>query len=195
MLCVEILSPRKKKKCHEDMENLRVPEQGAIPVSVEINRCGDDEDVFLDNSRHGTRNNANGLFTTFSTHKQPATAAADTSYIQYSLPPPRKKSAWVEDTCDDDDMSVLMSNHDDDISLLASHDPNPRDLTDTHFITSEELRGPDRPEIQNEIREGKLCEAPTFQASLALKDLNEKLRGPSKGKGGGYRAPDLDPFV
>ncbi|KAF8058012.1 hypothetical protein FPV67DRAFT_1428985, partial [Lyophyllum atratum] len=66
-------------------------------------------------------------------------------------------------------------------------------------ITSIELRGDgaDTPEILEEVREGKLREAPNvLQASHALKDLNEKIKGPSKGKGGGYKAPtDLDPFV
>ncbi|KAF8057783.1 hypothetical protein FPV67DRAFT_1360849, partial [Lyophyllum atratum] len=44
--------------------------------------------------------------------------------------------------------------------------------------------------------EGKLREAPNvLQASRALKDLNELTRGPPKGKGGGYKAPSLDPFI
>lgn len=46
------------------------------------------------------------------------------------------------------------------------------------------------------IRPGKLREAPSEHfAALALKDLKLVLRGPSKGKGGGYKHPVLDPFV
>jgi hypothetical protein len=44
--------------------------------------------------------------------------------------------------------------------------------------------------------DGKLWQAPSeLRAVEALKDLSSKLQGDSRGKGGGYRDPDLDPFI
>lgn len=45
-------------------------------------------------------------------------------------------------------------------------------------------------------RDGKLREAPSQVAALdALNTIKDALRGKSKGKGGGFRPPDLDTFV
>jgi hypothetical protein len=44
--------------------------------------------------------------------------------------------------------------------------------------------------------DGKLREAPTVElAALALADLKKMLQGNSRGKGGGYKDPNINPFV
>jgi hypothetical protein len=44
--------------------------------------------------------------------------------------------------------------------------------------------------------DGKLREAPTMElAALALADLKKMLQGNSRGKGGGYKDPGINPFV
>lgn len=45
-------------------------------------------------------------------------------------------------------------------------------------------------------RDGHLCKAPTVEAAdKALDNLHVFLCGPSKGQGGGYKPPLLDPFM
>ncbi|KAG6871911.1 hypothetical protein C0995_014962 [Termitomyces sp. Mi166 len=103
-------------------------------------------------------------------------------------------SPWVEDV--NDDKSILAHHGlgycqdtliDDTISLSES--------SNSTMTASKSKPNGDVSDSGDEIRKGKLHEAPTeFQAAAALKDLKEKLQGPSKEKGGKYKAPNLDPF-
>ncbi|KAG5634667.1 hypothetical protein H0H81_001201 [Sphagnurus paluster] len=52
------------------------------------------------------------------------------------------------------------------------------------------------PKIAAELCKGKLQEAPIVDAAQdALNDFMRELKGPSRGKSGGYHAPEHDPFV
>ncbi|KAG6886806.1 hypothetical protein C0995_004483, partial [Termitomyces sp. Mi166 len=129
----------------------------------------------------------------------PPATVLDATYIEYSLPPPQRRSSWVEDVPEEDSDGISL--HHNDNSILASFDQTPpcnlAEIDKTDSITSTELGdGLVQSVALKEIREGKLCEASNIlQASLALKNLMDTLRGPLRGKGGGYKKPDLDPFV
>ena len=122
------------------------------------------------------------FFLTQTALKEP-TEAPRTFYSEFSLPPVRFPKATMED-CDDESIS-------DDISMISSICSITSDRSDISSDHSVLIRPGD-----GDIPNGKMRMVPSMlMAKHALVDVNGFLRGQAKGKGGGYHAPKLDPFL
>ena len=119
--------------------------------------------------------------------KEP-TEAPQTFYSEFSLPPVRFPKATVED-CDEDDCDSILGAGHDDISSIHSITSDKTDISSDHSVHH------NRPS-NGDIPNGQMRMVPSMlMAKQALADMTILLRGKSKGKGGGYHAPKLDPFV
>ncbi|KAG6859358.1 hypothetical protein C0995_009365 [Termitomyces sp. Mi166 len=171
---VKILSPQKKRRVRSNKENEYPASENSLKTNISL-----DSDAFMDTSIPSSKNDQTGSFSNFFCDPQPPATVLDATYIEYSLPPPQRRSPWVEDVPEEDSDSISL--HHNDNSILVSFDQTlPCDLAEidkTDSITSTELGdGLVQSAPLKEIREGKLCEAPNIlQASLALKDLMDTL--------------------
>jgi len=125
--------------------------------------------------------------------------ASEARTSQFSAKP--HDHATVEDVNDDNSSELVHS------SFSGSQQGNGHDRF--HHVEEAEDRSDSEPAGQSPqsvsrastsepmcAQAGKLREAPTIElAALALADLKKMLRGNSRGKGGGYKDPDINPFV
>ena len=87
--------------------------------------------------------------------------------------------------------SILGERHNlgDQTSIRTSGSAQSMTLNDPDHLQSVQ-------DANGEIQDGILREAPPVSEALAaLKDIQELMRGKSRGKGGGYKAPEMDTFV
>ena len=114
------------------------------------------------------------------------TEAPQAFYSEFYLPPihfPATEEDCDEDGCD----SILGAGPRVDKSSIHSITSDKTDMSSDHFVHK-----PSDGDIPN----GQMRMVPSMlMAKHALDDANIFLRGPKKGKGGGYHSPNLDPFI
>ena len=117
--------------------------------------------------------------------KEP-TEASLTFYSEFSLPPVQFPKATMED-CNEDDCDSILGTSPDDISSMHSITSDKTGISSDHSVHM-----PSNSDIPN----GQIQMVPSMlMAQQALLDVNIFLCSKSKGKGGGYHAPKLDPFI
>lgn len=172
---LELLSPQKKSK------RQRIEEQD--PDNVISDQASEatqlDDDFSLAENMSYT-----GVFDSFSC-SEPPTRPPSSEFLEFTLPP-----VLLDDNSSEECTPSILGtqHHTPPLSLGALGSSCP--------IRSDDSLNEPPNDHDDEIRDGKLREAPPLVvAAEALKDIQECLRGKSKGKGGGYRAPKIDPFV
>ncbi|KAJ3552375.1 hypothetical protein NP233_g12897 [Leucocoprinus birnbaumii] len=129
------------------------------------------------NTPAGSNTTYQGVFDSFSS----PSPARGSQFFEFSLPPPQFRD-------DVSEKSIAPS-------ILGTQHPTPS-LTVLGIPKEAPAKPSSEMDDRDEIRDGKLREAPTvLVAEKALKDLNELLRGKSRGKCGGYIPPNFNPFI
>ena len=152
-------------------------------VQEKILRSDLDEDIF--SSPPERSSNLVQFFVPQTALREP-TKAPQAFYSEFSLPPIRFPKATVED-CNEDDCDSILGAGPADISSIYSITSDKTAISSDHSVH--------RPS-DGDIPNGQMRMVPSMlMAKQALVDANIFLRGQNKGKGGGYHAPNLDPFI
>ncbi|KAJ8689997.1 hypothetical protein PTI98_012842 [Pleurotus ostreatus] len=214
----EGLSPKKKSKKRryeeEDKENQEPPRAPSRASSIIIAQNPEEEDVFSSSNpcHGGTCIGSRSLF-----HQCPhfqsfqlegpfeePTKAPEISYHLLSVEQ-RQWQVTIEEVPDEDDDIVSVSDHDatsvrafpiEQVSRALPEDP----VSGSQPASQRNESGPSPEYITRMVecakQPGFRRQAPAIADALeALKDMRAKLRGVSRGKSGGYKAPLIDAFT